>query len=497
MNDEKIRILVVDDEIGIREGCRIALNMEGYEVDMAEDGLAGLKMFEQNRNYAIALIDLKMPGMGGLELIEKIREQDKDIIMFVITAYATIDTAVEATKRGAYGYIPKPFTPDELILPIKRGIENRALSLEAKRLREERENRLLTAAFERSKSNTIIKCMTDGVLVINRDRQIVLWNEAAHRIIPGCEDLPLPVHLNAIGSSGELFDFLNETADVDSDPVIISKEVTIENSVYMVNVSPVIEAEIGTSMGTVAVFRDITALKELETAKSMFVSMVAHEVKRPLGVIEGYLNLVVSGMTGEVPPNQKEILDRSLIRARTLQTMVSELMNLTAMETGKFTIKRVPIDIVKVATDAAESCRDRAREKEIELALDYDEKAGHEPVLADRAAMMSVFVNLIDNAIKYTPEKGHVSIRVDNTGNYMKVSVRDDGIGMTPEEKDKIFEEFYRARNKFTARVPGTGLGLSVVKRFVEMHQGKISVETAPGKGSTFTVFIPKWDQAK
>lgn len=496
MNAERPRILIADDEFGIREGCRITLEMEGYEVDVAEDGLAGLKMFQERKNYAVALIDLKMPGMGGLELIEKIRELDQEVVMFVITAYATLETAVEATKRGAYGYIAKPFTPDELVLPIKRGIENWTLSLEAKRLREERESRLLEVAFERSKSNTIIQCMTDGVLVINRDKQIVLWNDAASHIIPGCEDLPLPVALSALSDSEELVKFLNETVDGGSKPVIISKEITLGKNTYMVNISPVIEPGMASS-GAVAVFRDISALKKLETAKSTFVSMVAHELKRPLATIEGYLDLILSGRAGEDRDKQREILNRLLIRARTVRTMVSELMNLTAMETGNFTIKRTPLDIAAVVMEACESCRDRATEKGIEFTLDTGALAGKESVLADRQAMLSVFVNLIDNAIKYTPENGHVSIQANDTGNYVKVVVRDDGIGMTPQEKERIFDEFFRARNKYTAKVPGTGLGLTVAKRFVEMHQGKITVDTAPGKGSAFTVFLPKWDHAK
>ncbi|UCD56219.1 MAG: response regulator [Candidatus Hydrogenedentota bacterium] len=492
MNAGTPRILVVDDEAGIREGCRINLELEGYEVDVAEDGLAGLKLFKERRNYAVVLVDLKMPRMGGLELIEKIRELDEDIVMLVITAYATLDTAVEATKRGAYGYIAKPFTPDELLLPIKRGIENWALSLEARRLREERENRLLEVAFERSKSNTIIKCMTDGVLVINRDKQIVLWNEAACRIIPGCEDLLLPAPLSALCDSEELVTFLNDTEDGDSNPVIISREITLGENVFMVQISPVIEPG-RPSSGAVAVFRDITALKKLETTKSMFVSMVAHEVKRPLGIIEGYLDLVVSGMAGEDPKKQMGLLERSLVRARTLRTMVSELMNLTAMETGKLVIKRTPLDIQEIVIKAVESCRDKAKEKGIELSLDFREPSEHEPVLADGEAMLSVFANLIDNAVKYTLDGGHVSVQMEHTGNYVKIIVRDDGIGITPEEKERIFEEFFRAKNKYTAKIPGTGLGLTVAKRFVEMHQGKITVETAPGKGSVFTVYLPKW----
>ena len=161
MNDKTPRILIVDDEPGIRKGCQKILTSEGYDVETAEDGLAGWELFKKQRNFAAALIDLKMPKMDGIELITRIHEEDENVVLFVITAYATIETAVDVTKKGAYSYIPKPFSPDELLLNVKHGLERKALLIEAKRLREERERRLLELASERSKSNTIIKCMTD------------------------------------------------------------------------------------------------------------------------------------------------------------------------------------------------------------------------------------------------------------------------------------------------------------------------------------------------
>ena len=136
-----------------------------------------------------------------------------------------------------------------------------------------------------------------------------------------------------------------------------------------------------------------------------------------------------------------------------------------------------------------ESCREEAAKKKIELSFQCNGEI--EQVLADRKAMLSVFTNLINNAIKYTSDRGHVDVRLDRDSLYTKVTVRDDGIGMTEEEKNKAFEEFFRAKNKYTVRVPGTGLGLSLVKRFVDMHQGRVTVETRPEKGSTFTVYLP------
>lgn len=485
------RILVVDDELGIRKGCRKILEAEGYEVETAEDGLAGLELFEKHGKFAVALIDLKMPRMGGIDLIERLHKQDEDLVFFIITAYATIETAVEATKKGAYGYIPKPFTPDELLLPVTQGLEKRTLSLEAKRLREEREKRLLEVAFERSKSSTIIKCMTDGVFVINRDGQLVLQNAAATHILNGCASHPLSSFLlDALGYA-DIDTLIAEVPDINSGPIILSKELVLGQCTYMVNISPVLDELSKEISGVVIVLRDITALKKLEIAKSMFVSMVAHEIESPLAATEGYLHLILSGQVGEEPEKEQNMLERSLLRIKTLRMMVSELMNLTAMETGNFTLKRSPLDIKKVVSEAVEFHREQAQEKQIALSMTCGGKPEVAQVLADRDAMFIVFKNLIENAIKYTPDEGHVCVHTEQNGIYVKVKVKDDGIGMKSDEKARVFDEFFRARNSYTTQIPGTGLGLSLVKRLLEMHHGTISLETAPGEGSEFIVSIP------
>jgi signal transduction histidine kinase len=240
----------------------------------------------------------------------------------------------------------------------------------------------------------------------------------------------------------------------------------------------------------VAVFRDITALKKLETAKNMFVSMVAHEVKNPLAATEGWLALLLSDLVKHDPEEERKMIQRSLLRIRTLRTMVSELLNLTAIETGNFTLRRSPVDISKVVNEAVEAHREKSEEKHICLTCKPSPTAT-EKVLADREALFIVFSNLIDNAIKYTPENGHVQVRVTQDGMYLKVTVQDDGFGLSPEEKQKVFDEFFRAKNEFTTSIPGTGLGLSLVKRLTELHQGKVSVESAPGAGSAFSVHLP------
>ena len=483
------RILVVDDELGVREGCRKILAAEGYEVVTAGDGKAGLEQFLERGPFAVLLVDLQMPRMSGLELMREARNRDPDILPIIITAHATIDTAVEGTRQGAYSYIPKPFTPDELLLAIKNGLERRTLALEARRLRAERESRLLELASERSKSTTIIAAMTDGILVINNERLVVLRNNAAARIFPACANLPIPFPLDAV-ESADVREIIGVVIGSAGEFMILSRQIPIGASTYMVNVSPVIDPAGGTS-GAVAVFSDVTEMKKLDTAKSMFVSLVAHEVKSPLAATEGWLNLVLSGMLKQEPAEERRMIERALVRVRTLRGMVNELLNLTAIQTGNFALKRASVDAAIVVREAVEGSREKAAERGISLVLESVPDGADAVLLADRDALAIIYGNLVENAVKYSRENGHVTVRVRREGIYVAVSVTDDGIGISPEDARKVFDEFYRVRGEQTAGITGTGLGLSLVKRLTELHEGIVTLTSTLGVGSEFTARIP------
>ncbi|MGA2973891.1 MAG: ATP-binding protein [Spirochaetia bacterium] len=499
------RILVVDDELGVREGCRKILASEGYEVVTAGDGKEGMEQLIERGPFAALLVDLQMPRMSGLELIQEAQKREPDILPIIITAYATLDSAVEGTRQGAYGYISKPFTPDELLLSIKNGLEKRALSLEARRLREEREKRLLEVASERSRSNTIIAAMTDGILVINIEKLVVLRNNAAARILPDCAHLPLPFPLAEIASA-DVREIVGVVIDSPGSFMILSRQIPLGDFTYMVNVSPIIEPG-GETSGAVAVFSDVTELKKLDTAKSMFVSMVAHEVKSPLAATEGWLSLVLSGKTnapdGAVmnapggaamkldEAEERRMLERALLRVRTLRAMVNELLSLTAIQTGNFSLKRAPVRVADIVAEVVEANREKAAERSIAIALSISAERIPE-VLADRDALTMIYSNLVENAVKYSRDGGRVGVRIAGEGMYVTVSVKDDGIGIAPEDCARIFEEFYRARNERTAGIPGTGLGLSLVKRLAELHEGTVTVTSTLGQGSEFTVSIPR-----
>ena len=180
--DHGFKVLVVDDERGIREGCRRIVERYASAVETAETGEEALAKASAGQ-FDLALVDIKLPGMSGLELLDRLKEIDADLVSIVITGYATLELAIDATKRGAYDFLPKPFTPDELLGKIWNAIERRSLAVEAKRLRAERERQLLELATEKSRLRTVINCIQDAVLVTNRDGVLVLYNPAAARYL--------------------------------------------------------------------------------------------------------------------------------------------------------------------------------------------------------------------------------------------------------------------------------------------------------------------------
>ena len=491
------RILVVDDEMGIREGCKRALSAEGYCVDDAEDGNAGLEKVKEN-GYDLLLVDLMMPGMSGLELIAKIHLIDPEIILLVITGHATIETAVEAMKKGAYDYLPKPFSPDALIAVVRRGLEKRSLRQEAKKLYWERDQRLLELVNERSRMRTIIGCMADGVLVANMEGRLVLWNAASVKMLKSrgfdVAGEPLEYYID----NQAMVDAIKEVLSAkDESFSMISREIEVEGdpkTVLMANIAP-IRDEKGNILGAVSVLRDITQLKEIDKIKSQFVSMVAHELRAPLAAIKGWLEIVITGEGGGDEKQQKQWLERARDRSDSLLALVNDLLEINRMEAGKIAQKMEPVQVTDIIRKILDFMKPEAEKKNITV---IDKLPENLPLIqADKRDMEKLFMNLITNAIKYSTEDGAVTLEGEVEGSYVCYRVKDAGIGISPENSDHIFDDFYRADDERVRKITGTGLGLTIAKKIVNSHFGRIEVESKVGQGSAFSVCLPCEERKK
>src|SRR4030066_173497 len=209
---DQVQILVIDDEQIMREGCSRILSKDGLVVICAENGNQGLEEIKSRpEQMDVILLDLMMPGMSGMEVLDQIRIFDPNLLVIVITGYATVESAVEAMKKGAYDFIPKPFTPDQLRIVVRRALERRTLQKETEFLRKERERSLRDIATEKSKIKTIINCMGDGVLVCDRDGCVVLTNPASSRILMTSETSLLGNFLPQCNLNSELSKLIEES----------------------------------------------------------------------------------------------------------------------------------------------------------------------------------------------------------------------------------------------------------------------------------------------
>jgi len=491
-NAEEVRILVVDDERIIREGAARILSKEGWDVTTSENGKQGLDLIE-NDGFHILFLDLMMPGISGMEVLKKVRETHPDLLVIVITGYATVENAVEAMKNGAYDFVPKPFTPDQLRIVTRRALEKITLKLETERLRLERVKSLQDIANEKSKTLTIINYMADGVLVTDQDGYIVLNNPAVTRMLGLEDEPPIGKHLFDWTKSEELTQMVEKVLSMDeTDCESVSQELAWgipPKSFFMAHAAPV-RNEQKEILGSVTIFNDVTWFKELDQAKSDFVDMVSHELRSPLGSIRQQVSLIVDGVIEEIGEKQMQVLQRIQSRLDGLIGMINNLLDLSRIEAGRIVQQKIKLALSEIIEEAIAVMAPEAEEKSLTFETNIDTNLS--PIHADRQSMETVFTNLVSNAVKYNREGGKILISAQNRGDYVEIKVTDTGVGISKADLPRVFDKFFRIRTEYTRKVIGSGLGLPLVKAMIEAHLGTISVESDPEKGTTFKVLLPR-----
>jgi two-component system sensor histidine kinase/response regulator len=357
-------VLIIDDEDSILDSCSQILLKSRYRVETAKDGDSGLRKVRDFRPDAV-IVDLKMPGTSGFEVLEGVQAADPLITSIVMTGYATVDSAVEAMKKGAYDFLPKPFSPDELRMVLARALEHRRLALEADSLRREK------------------KILEDN-----------------------------------------------------------------------------------------------------------FITMVSHQLRSPLVAIQQYFEVLLAGMAGAVDDKPKEMIRRAGERLQGLLNLINDWLDLARIDKGRLVDRLKPVDLAEILIKLIDFMRPSAGAANV--SLEWDGPSRPAPaVLGDEESLEQVFANLISNAIKFNRPLGRVSVSLQEDPDWVSVEVRDTGIGIAPEHLPFLFDQFYQVR-RGANKGRGSGLGLSIAKKVVEAHNGRIDVTSEPGVGSAFTVRIPR-----
>jgi two-component system sensor histidine kinase/response regulator len=364
MNANKALILVIDDEESMRDSCSQIITREGLLSDTAENGEKGLEKIKEFHPDMV-LIDLKMPGKSGMEVLEEIQTIDSTVIPVVITGYGTVESAVEAVKKGAFDFIQKPFTPEELRMIIRRGLERRSLIQETEMLRRE-------------------------------------------------------------------------------------KKIMEEN----------------------------------------FITMVSHQMRSPVVAVLQYFEVILAGMVGEVEEKQAQMIQRASERLNGLLNLINDWLDLAQMNKGIIANKLCPLAIENLLENLIVFFGQTALNEKIDLRLESNSENLF--IQGDEETLKEVFSNIISNAIKYNRPSGSVTVRIEEEGESVIVKVQDTGIGIAEEHLPFIFNQFYRVNRKEGQKTKGTGLGLSIAAKIVEAHGGSIQVKSEQGKGSTFSVILPK-----
>jgi PAS domain S-box-containing protein len=338
-----------------------------------------------------------------------------------------------------------------------------------------------SALVGRQRLAAILASTPDPVLVTDQENRLILANPAARQALGFPVGSAEGQRTERVISQKELRDLLEALGSGKQSAEIV----LADGKVYFATASAVIADN--RPVGRVCVMRDVTHFKELDALKSDFVSTVSHDLRSPLTLMRGYATMLE--MVGELNDQQRNYVQKIIVGVESMSRLVNNLLDLGRIEAG------VGLEVEKVAVDdivkaVVNTLHLQAEHKEIRLQVEMAENTP-QMLDADRALLQQALYNLVENAIKYTPQQGSVTLRVKPRGRMVQFEVQDTGIGIAPADQPRLFEKFFRGSQREARAQRGSGLGLAIVRSIVERHGGKIWVESTLGHGSTFYFVIP------
>lgn len=399
---ERERILVVDDEPGIRTLLMRLFEKQGYETSAAGTAAEALNRAREGF-FNLAVLDIKLPDATGLDLLGSLKELHPDMEVIMLTGYASMETAIEALNEGASAYIPKPVNTSELLSRVHEFLNKQGLVFENRRLYEAARREVA----ERKRAEAELRSAKDAA-------------EAANR------------------------------------------------------------------------------------AKSEFLASVSHELRTPLNVIIGFADV----LSDELGERQAKYVTNIQSAGERLLALINDILDVAKIDAGGSELEFSSFKLGELVTSSLTMVRDVAAKQNIRLESHVAEDVRAISLTADASKLKQVLFNLLVNATKFTPEGGVITVAAaccvppggsdpeSGEPSWVEISVADTGIGISPENRERVFGDFEQGDSSHTRRYQGTGLGLALCRRLVDLHGGRIWVESeGEGRGSTFRFAVPK-DQA-
>ena len=378
-------------------------------------------------------------------------------------------------------------------IPITTNDEVGILAAEFNAMRQNLKSAVGKLMAEEKKMTAVVNGLAEGLILVDSENHILHINPAAEYILD-IDARSSEKELTQIIEDDQLTKIFRENKDLIADNQVATSEVTITHKKDGKTILRVIATafldEVGDVLGTVYLFQNITRDKEIDQMKSDFISLVSHELRTPLTSIIGFVSFILDGKAGTINEKQRDSLMRVYRQSKRLAALINDLLDISRIEAGRIEMKKEPTSVLEIIKQRFDEIKPQADEKSLQFSLIAPDSL---PLTyGDGERIGQVLINLMGNAIKFTPEKGRVVVKLKSDGKIIHVEVIDDGFGVPIENRQKVFEKFYQHDDIHTRQQGGTGLGLSIAKSIVEVHGGRIWVDDGEGgRGSNFQFVLP------
>jgi PAS domain S-box-containing protein len=356
---------------------------------------------------------------------------------------------------------------------------------------EDTEEARKDAVRERNKTMTMIENLTDGILLLNNRNEVEIISPLVVDFFRKSKEQILGKNIADLFDSEELKQFQELLIDTKKRRVnsVVGKEISIGKRMD-IEVSTVFLEEGAEEGGVLIILHDVTRDKLVERMKTEFVSIAAHQLRTPLSAIKWTLRMVLDGDTGKITDEQKDLLEKTYISNERMILLINDLLNVSRIEEGRFLYKQELANLEDVISNVIDDSQDIVKMKKMTLKFDKPKDVLPQ-VSIDKEKMKLAIQNLLENAVKYTPEGGKINISLEKENDKLVFKIEDSGVGIPEDQHERIFTKFFRGDNVIRMETEGSGLGLYTTMNIIEAHKGKIWFDSKEGEGTTFTFVIP------